>query len=173
MSHKGRTAVSWWTSHSFLPSQSASELYNSILYRPVQGRPWYSGSAPDYWSTARVYRSCTRGMLHNKKKYLISPGCPRPSIVLIVQNRGLKHQSFSISNTLQCLIPPRRCGTYHNYDVDWSLLWLLSIGTLYIACLLLHSLQSFCSRLKCNINCYTNSGIVCHCAKNWIYVDIY
>ena len=34
-------------------------------------------------------RSCTRGMIH-----LIIPGCLQPSIALLVQNRGLKHQSF-------------------------------------------------------------------------------
>ena len=33
--------------------------------------------------------SCTGGMIHNRM-HLIVPGCPRPSIALQVQNRGLK-----------------------------------------------------------------------------------
>ena len=37
-------------------------------------------------------QSCTRGMIHNQI-HLISQGCPRASIALHVQNRGLKHHS--------------------------------------------------------------------------------
>ena len=41
-------------------------------------------------------RSCTRGKILSKI-HLISPGCPRPSIALQMQNRGLKHH-ISIIN---------------------------------------------------------------------------
>ena len=34
-------------------------------------------------------------MIH-KKIHLISPGCPRPTIALTLQNCGLKHQSFHL-----------------------------------------------------------------------------
>ena len=39
------------------------------------------------------YWSFTRGMIHIKL-HLISPGCPKPSISLQMQNRGLKHHLF-------------------------------------------------------------------------------
>ena len=40
-------------------------------------------------------RSCNRGMIHNKIHFS-SPGCPRPSIALQMQNRDLKHHSFHL-----------------------------------------------------------------------------
>ena len=47
------------------------------------------------WYRARLLanRSCARGMIHNKIKY-IRPGGLLPSIALTVQSRGLKHDSF-------------------------------------------------------------------------------
>ena len=41
----------------------------------------------------RAIDPAPRDMIHYKI-HIISPGCPRPGIVLQVQNRGLKHQSF-------------------------------------------------------------------------------
>ena len=46
-------------------------------------------------------RSCNRGMIHYTI-YLISPDCPRPSLVLM-QNRSLKHQIHEIQRrTISC-----------------------------------------------------------------------
>ena len=47
--------------------------------------------ALDCWSTGRAIDPAPG--IHNKI-HLIIPGCPRPSIALQEQNRGLKHQSF-------------------------------------------------------------------------------
>ena len=49
----------------------------------------------------------TKSMIHNKFR-LIRPGCLRPSIVLIVQNRGLKHHSFFSNDSYPLFHPAKR-----------------------------------------------------------------
>ena len=78
------------------PSQNRRVSHWCMIYRVRKGHPWYNSSALDCWSTGLSDRSCTRGMIH-AKIHLISRGCPRSSIALQVQNRGLKHHSFIYS----------------------------------------------------------------------------
>ena len=69
----------------------------TFVPRIMWGHPWCRGS-DGLLVNRSTDRSCTRGMIYNQI-YLISPGCPRSSIVLQVQNRGLTHNSFHfISN---------------------------------------------------------------------------
>ena len=58
----------------------------------------YSGSALDYFPTGRAIDpspGAWRDMIDNES-HLISPGCPRTTLALQVQNRGLKHHSFQL-----------------------------------------------------------------------------
>ena len=72
---------------SFSSFITVSERFECQFHSSIRGRPWYSGSALDCWSTGRY---CTNGVIQNKI-HLITPSCPRPSIAFTVQIRGLKH----------------------------------------------------------------------------------
>ena len=69
---------------------------------------------------------CTRGMTYNKIN-LVSPGCPRPSIALQVQIRGLKHHSFIILWLIRFQFFSLRVVTVTLLHGVWCCLWMFCV----------------------------------------------
>ena len=78
-------------------SQLCVSISQWALWYPLNekngGHLWYSSSALDCWSTDQAIDPAPGAWFMTK--FLISPGCSPPSIVLQVHNLGLKYHSFS------------------------------------------------------------------------------
>ena len=95
-----------------------------IIYRFPERQTIYNLSHYTYDVTTRSGRA---GLIHNKS-HPISPGYPRSSIALQVQNRGLKHQSiqFICYTTAECKQRWRNCETkelWRSYERNGGTRW--------------------------------------------------
>ena len=94
-------ATNHWCINNILNLLICDRLQQSIIYESLKWPLILSLQSYHYRLVDQVQLvnrssdwSCTRGMIQHKI-HLNNPGCPRPSIALKMQNRGLKYLPFN------------------------------------------------------------------------------